>query len=302
MIKYIQFINEGKIQNLQKKYDGKLTEFEIDNLKDYANNSSANFEWLLKHYTNDKNNYEENMAGVNILLDLLDDYFKRFLRIKNSLPNNNRDINNIKNTNHLIEIVDEHNDFDKINDDKDVDVIINNQEWIVFQTKSYKASKKWGWSRFCSVNDENSYYFYNVNNIALTYIIHKFDYTKHHTLQTYPEHYYKLWDYQDDNFTGNGYSIYHQLYKIDDNNLLGDINDIINYSYIDLDDYKTYYAKYLVEKYDIYDVYTFLNINNDDISEEDNTKVDYEFALEYINDMDNEEFFNEFLDNLRDSI
>jgi hypothetical protein len=75
------FLKESKIEDLQQKYSGNLDSYEIDNLKEYSNNSSTNFEWLLKNYQIDKNNYDENIAGVNILLDLLDDYFKRFLRM-----------------------------------------------------------------------------------------------------------------------------------------------------------------------------------------------------------------------------
>jgi hypothetical protein len=242
------FLKESKIEDLQQKYSGNLDSYEIDNLKEYSNNSSTNFEWLLKNYQIDKNNYDENIAGVNILLDLLDDYFKRFLRIKKSLPVDSRDINKIKNTNELIKIVNKHNDFDKINDDPDVDVILNNEEWMVFLPSTYKVSKKWGWSRFCVVNDEASFNFYNVDRKALIYIIHKFDYTKHQIIQIFPDKMFKLWDYQDDNYYCDGYNLYNQLNKIDENGLFYDINDIINYSYLELADYEEYYAKYLLQK------------------------------------------------------
>ena len=78
---------EGKLQDLENKIKDKLSDFEISNLKSLSNNSSIYFNWLLNIYLKDKDKYKENIAGVNILLDVLDDYFKKFLRIKNNLPN-----------------------------------------------------------------------------------------------------------------------------------------------------------------------------------------------------------------------
>lgn len=263
------FILEGKIEDLVTKYSDEISEYEISTLKEYSNNSSANFQWLLKHYSNDKEKYDENIAGINILLDVLDDYFKRYLRIKNNLPFDKRDINSLKSTDELIEVINEYNDYDKMLKDTEIDILFSNEKWVVFIPKTYKASNKWGWGRFCTSHDEGYFNYHNINNESLVYIMHKFDYTKNIVIECFPDRYYQIWNYQDDNTTGDGYVVHKELEDIDDGFL--DIDTIIDdLPYIYKDDLIEHLSKILYDSFDIDDINQLLvsefeEKNQDDI-------------------------------------
>lgn len=223
---YNNFLLEGKINDLIDLYSDKNTDYEIENLKSYSKNSYANLEWLLKNYTKDKLIYGKNIAGEFILLDVLDDYFKRYLRIKKNLPIDKRDINLLKSTKELIDIVNTYNDYDNMLDDKDLEIITDNLKWVVFIPKTFKASNKWGWNRFCTSNNEDSFKFHNINNMSLVYIKHKFDYTKNTVIECLPQKEYVVWNYQDDNTDCNYYYLSEILDDIDDGFL--DIEEIID--------------------------------------------------------------------------
>lgn len=80
--KFDQFLIESKMEELSNLYSNKIDDLEISTLKILSKNSSSNFNWLLKNYTKDRLNYRKNISGINTLLDLLDDYFTRYLGIK----------------------------------------------------------------------------------------------------------------------------------------------------------------------------------------------------------------------------
>lgn len=288
--KYNIFLLEGKLDNLSSKYENDLKDYEISFLKDISDNSSVNFEWLLKHYSIDKKNYYDNIAGLNILLDVLDDYFVRFLRIKKNLPPNYRDINNIKSTYELIEVIDKYNDYDKIKKDKNVDLLLYNEKWIVFIPKNYKSSKKWGWSRFCTSNDKLYFEYHNILHKSLVYVLHKFDYEKNIAIEVYPNEKYQIWNYQDDNSFGDLNKLIYELEEINDGFLL--IDEVIEkLPHITMDDMIKHYTIYLIENYELDEINGFINsdFNNKN------------FELIY-NQIKNNVNFNELIEDLRDSI
>lgn len=286
---YTYYLFEGRIEELSQKFSGKITDHEISYLKSLAQNSASNFEWLLKHYTQDKKNYEVNIAGVNILLDVLDDYFTRYLRIKSNLPLDKRDINSLKNTTELIEVINQYHDYDKMLDDKDLQVLFHNEEWIIFIPQTFLASKKWGWGRFCTVHDEDYFHYYNINNNSLVYVRHKFDYTKNLVIECFPGDRYQIWNYQDDNIFGDSRLVSQELSAIDDGFL--DIDYIIDrLPSITIKDLRVHLAKLLFEKFNLEDINELLNSN----LEEKN----YEQILNHIQDVD----LSELRSNIRDFI
>lgn len=248
-MKYLQkfIIFEGKIQEIEKKYNNDISDFEINNLKSLSNNSSIYFNWLLDIYLKDKDRYKENIAGVNILLDVLDDYFKKFLRIKNNLPV--KDIQQIKSSKEFILLIDKYNDYNNIENDKNLTLILNNNRWIVFIPHTFDSSAKWGWGRFCSVHDNDYYNLHNVKNKALVYIINKFDYTKHCVIQLKPNG-YMIWDYEDDNyFTDDKYGISHYLFEYIDDGYLN-VDEIVDQiPYISENDFINHYYDIIMKKY-----------------------------------------------------
>lgn len=265
------FILEGKIEDLQKQYSSKIDDYEIAMLTTYAENSSSNLQWLLKHYSNDKKNYKNNIGGINILLDVIEDYFKRYLRIKNNLPVSKRDINSISSTYELIKIIDEYNDYDDMLSDPGVKIIYADEKWIVYLPKTYEASNKWGWNRFCTSRDEDYFDFHNINHESLVYIMHKFDYTKNIAIECLPNGKYQMWNYQDDNSMGNIHSVRDELGDIDDGFLNIDIV-VDNLPRIDEDDMIHHLSTLLYNRFDVDDINSIMNSNFeeksiDDISE-----------------------------------
>ena len=274
-LKYIGlFLNEGKLSDLEEAYNNKLNSHEIASLKIYSLNSSSNFAWLLKNYSKDKVNYKDNPAGVNILLDVLDDYFKRYLRIKSNLPMGKRDINSLKSTYELINLIDEYNDYDKMKEDKGIDILFENEKWVVFIPKTFDASNKWGWGRFCSSSDEGYFHYHNINNKSLVYIMHKFDYTKNIVIEGFPYKEYQIWNYQDDNSWGGEGMVYKELNEIDDgflniDKIMSELPDITQ------NEFTEHLAK-IISKLELEDINTLL--------ETDYEIIDYDNILEYIND------------------
>ena len=271
MLTYNNFLNEGKIEDLSIKYKGKLEDFEITYLKSLSDNSSVNLKWLLKHFKNDKVNYENNIAGLNILLDVLDAYFKVFLRIKKNLPLKYRDINNIDSTNKLIELVDKYNHYDKIKDDKEVDLLEFNYKWIVFIPKTFKAAEKWGWGRFCTSNDEMYHDFYNILNKSLIYIMHKFDYTKNIVVEVYPDYLYQIWNYQDDNSFGGVDTLERYLEDNDEDGFLDVLELIEELPIINDREAKQHYTNFMLKEFDLK---TINKILNSELEEKDASKIE----------------------------
>lgn len=253
--KYYNFIVEGKIKDLGNKYKDKLDEWMFKNLESISNNSSSNLEWLIRIYLQDKGKYKENISGVNILLDVLDDYFKKYLRIKVNLPIKKRDINNIKSSDELIDIVDEYNDYDKIKNDKEVNLLDINEKWIVFIPFTYKSAEKWGWGRFCTSHDETYFEFYNIKDKSLIYVMHKFDYTKNFVLQIEPN-FYTIWDYQDDNYRVYDNNELEQHIEQYYNDGFLDIEELIDkIPYVSEEDYVEHYIDFMRKKLDINNIY-----------------------------------------------
>jgi hypothetical protein len=238
---------EGKIENLEIQFKDKLDKFEIDNLKFLSNNSSVYFNWLLFIYLRDKNKYKKNIAGINILLDVLNDYFKKFLRIKNNLPI--KDIQQIKTSKEFILLIDEYNDYNEIENDNDVTLISNNNRWIVFIPHTFKSSAKWGWDRFCTVNDEGYYNLHNIKNKSLVYIIHKFNYKLNCIIQLKTNG-YVMWDYEDDNYyTPYKNNVDEYLTKYIDDGYLDISNIIDNLPNLSNIDFIDWYYNIIMTKY-----------------------------------------------------
>jgi len=251
---------EGKLQDLENKIKDKLSDFEISNLKSLSNNSSIYFNWLLNIYLKDKDKYKENIAGVNILLDVLDDYFKKFLRIKNNLPI--KDIQQIESSKQFIKLIDDYNDYNNIENDKNVTLLLNNNRWIVFVPHTFESSQKWGWGRFCSVHDVDYYNLHNVKNDALIYIINKFDYTKHCVIQQKPNG-YMIWDYEDDYyFVTDKRGISEYLHEYLDDGYLNIYKIVGDIPYVGKQDFVNHYYDIIIKKY-----------NNDVISLEDIAEI-----------------------------
>ena len=199
-IKYYKYyLTEGKMEDVAEQYSTTLDKNDIERCKYISQNSSVYFSWLLKIYTKDKDKYKENIAGINILLDLLDDYFLKYLRIKDKLPIERRDILKVTSFKQLMNIVDKYNDYDEIKNDTGVELLVANEKWLVFIPKTFAASKKWGWSRFCTCNDESAFDVYNTKNKGLVYFIHKFKYKLHHIMQLLPRNNCQFWDFEDSN-------------------------------------------------------------------------------------------------------
>lgn len=288
-MKYIKlfenFLLEGRIEDLSQKYSDKISDYEILTLKDYSQNSSSNFQWLLKHYSNDMKNYKENITGVNILLDVLDDYFKRYLRIKQNLPIEKRDINSLKSTKELINVVDDYNDYDTMREDSGLDILLENEKWVVFIPKTFEASNKWGWGRFCTSNDEDYFKYHNINNNSLVYVMHKFDYTKNIVIECFPKGEYQIWNYQDDNTFGGEGKVYQELSDIDD----GYLNvDRVLYSLPDIDEDDL--LNHLVDLISIYNA----NYINDILGS------DFDTSKEYVDDEDVKNYIEDNNINLYD--
>ena len=272
------FLLEAKIDELVNIYSDKITEYEISQLKDYSQNSSSNFQWLLKHYTNDKTGYSENPSGVNILLDVLDDYFKRYLRIKKNLPIDKRDINTLKSTKDLITIINQYNDYHDMLEDNNLKILFENVKWVVFIPKTFESSNKWGWGRFCTSNDEDYFHYHNINNESLVYVMHKFDYTKNIVIECFPRGEYQIWNYQDDNTFGGKGKLYTELSDIDDGFL--NIDRVISsLPYIDIDALNKHLAKIIYDKFDLDDI--------NELLESDFEEKDYNNILEFIEDNSN---------------
>lgn len=275
-IKGYKLFTEGRMQDLAQKYSDVITDHEILNLKDYSQNSSSNFAWLLKNYSKDKLDYDENISGVNILLDVIDDYFKRYLRIKQNLPIEKRDINYLKSTKELIKVVDDYNDYDKMREDKGLDILFENEKWVVFIPKTFEASNKWGWGRFCTSNDEDYYNYHNINNNSLVYVMHKFDYTKNVVIESFPERNYQIWNYQDDNTYGGEGKVYKELSDIDDGYM--DVDKVLNsLPEINLESFKEHLIKILFN-FDLEDI--------NELLESDLEYKDYDHIIDFIEDND----------------
>ena len=133
----------------------------------------------------------------------------------------------------MIKVVDDYNDYDTMREDSGLDILFENEKWVVFIPKTFEASNKWGSGRFCTSNDEDDFKYHNINNNSLVYVMHKFDYTKNIVIECFPNRQYQIWNYQDDNTFGGEGKVYQELSDIDD----GYLNvDKILYNLPDVDD------------------------------------------------------------------
>lgn len=247
-------------------YSNLLNEYYVNNFKTLSSGSTVNFKWLAENFLKSRNMYGKNrISGEYLLFDIINDYFTRFLRIKKNLPTEYRDITKIKNVQTLIKIIDEYNDYDDMKKDKNIDLIFFNERWFAFIPKTYEASKKWGWGRYCTSHDEDYYNMHNVNNKSLVYIRNKFDYTKNIAIECFYHNEYQWWTYENDNVLGNEYQLAVELESMDDGFL--DVNKIINnIPYITKKDVLEHFLKYLYDNMSIEDINYYLD---SDLEEKD---------------------------------
>jgi hypothetical protein len=242
-IKHIDtFLNEGRMDDTQAKYEGVLSDVELIRLRQMSENSSMYFEWLLKIYVHN-----------NVMLDLLNDYFSKFLKIKKNLPTS--DINKIKDFQSLINLVDGYNDFDKIESDNDIKLLLNNEKWLIFIPNTYNAAKKWGWSSFCTSHNEKYFEFHSVKE-TLVYIMHKFENQKNIVVQLYPDICY-IWDYEDNCDLIEWDSIMDKLKEYDDGYLNISLGQLKKPS---REDFIKHYARFASDNISLDDMNTILSI------------------------------------------
>jgi hypothetical protein len=193
ILKYNNFINEGKTSELIDKYKH-LPKDDISYLIEISRGSPHYLNWLFKVYDKEKDNYELDNSGLNTLISVLDSYLLKFINLKGNLKYS--DINQIKTLGELKEIIDKYYNYDKLLEGDSV-ILYSDDEWIYFIPKRYEVAKEYGYSKFCTSRDKDLFELYNVKDSALVYILHKFDHTKNYVLEQCEPNGFKLWDYMD---------------------------------------------------------------------------------------------------------
>jgi len=201
-------LNESRVSSLVTKYTDIIGADAVNYFKDNdPTENNAYLEWMLKIFKNlsdsDKKRLsklkQENYKSIIV-------FVKRFHNTKNKFPKEKKDINSYDDIFSLYDqIVDYGKDYsdDAIEDTGDVQIHINNDEWLIFTPLEFDVAEEYGHnnpsvgSSWCVCYESNYFYDYFCPDGGITMIINKFDEKKNLALEKTSEGKVLLWDYKD---------------------------------------------------------------------------------------------------------
>jgi len=198
--KYLLLTESKREDELRAKYIDKLgiDENIVEDFLDYKPGSA----WLLKTYANTpKEKIEEIEKKGSKYSDILLKMAKMFINNRANLSV--VDIDKLKNLDNMKSVLDELTDYDLINDydTKDVWILTNSIEWLIYKPYTYEVSNEFGnrkirESNWCTAYDEGHFKSHQGPEGGLLYIINKLDETQDIALEITDDS-ITAWDYKD---------------------------------------------------------------------------------------------------------
>jgi hypothetical protein len=213
---YLHKLNENKIEDITSKYNKIVNNnHEMRALLYTSQNNAVYYEWIIKRFLEEKNNYDDS-SGLNEFVVILNDYFSKFLKLKQSNKLKVKDIQEIKTFDELKNIINIYYNYGKILTDKNIKRIEYNDYWMSFIPKNFEGSKNNGWIKWCTVYHEPDWDKHFVEPGNLLYLIHKFDPKYNIAIEQITNTKYIIWNWQDESY--DAYSI-QEIEKYIENNI-----------------------------------------------------------------------------------
>lgn len=196
-----QLIVEGRIDTLKKKYNDIIGKEVTDwIISEDPTHNKAYIEWVLKKYSNMLDEHKNQLEQLKKpIYKTVMSFIEKYHQIRKNVDN----ITNIPSIISLIDIVSNYEkDWDDLKD-YDVDIYVENDEWIIFVPKEFEASEKFGHnnpnkgSSWCVCYDISYFYQYFCPDGGIMMIINKIDETKNIALELKKSGQILLWDYDD---------------------------------------------------------------------------------------------------------
>jgi len=210
-VNYFLLLEKNRIEQLKDKYSDKVPNNIIEYFyEEDPTSNKAYFEWLLKAYYNLDSVEKEQLEKLKAPIQkTFINFIKKYNKIKPKLSGEQSDINNYRRILQLYNVlqVDKEYSYSKKEMEKlgEVDILVNNYEWIIFTPYDYEVSEKYGHNNvkegknWCTCYDNQYFKEHFGPDGGMTYIINKLDETKDIALKKSKDGNIEVWDYKNEN-------------------------------------------------------------------------------------------------------